>query len=372
MPIYKMRGKKDGLQQYRVRINFVDAFGTPRQIDRVAYGADNARQLEAKLQAEYRKGNGDALTVQALFDEYIAHKRNSVRETTLNKTERILRANVLPYVAKTKLNKLDMPKLINWKNNIAELSTAIKTKQNIYGEFRALLNYAVRMGYIPSNPLHRIGNFRDAYFKKPQDKRHYYTAEQFSAYKKAALRDAERTNMYDYYVFFCIAFYTGMRKGEIHALKWTDIDGNILHVRRSVAQKVKGKSIVETPPKNKSSYRDLQIPVPLSEILTEQLNRQKRDPGFSDNFRVCGAHKCLSDTALDNKNRQFAADAGLERIRIHDFRHSHASLLANEGINIQEISRRLGHSNVEITWNTYSHLYPREEERAVSVLNGIK
>ena len=93
MPIYKMRGKKDGLQQYRVRINFVDAFGTPRQIDRVAYGADNARQLEAKLQAEYRKGNGDALTVQALFDEYIAHKRNSVRETTLNKTERILRAN---------------------------------------------------------------------------------------------------------------------------------------------------------------------------------------------------------------------------------------------------------------------------------------
>ena len=307
MPIYKMRGKKDGLQQYRVRINFVDAFGTPRQIDRVAYGADNARQLEAKLQAEYRKGNGDALTVQALFDEYIAHKRNSVRETTLNKTERILRANVLPYVAKTKLNKLDMPKLINWKNNIAELPTAIKTKQNIYGEFRALLNYAVRMGYIPSNPLHRIGNFRDAYFEKPQDKMHYYTAEQFSAYKKAALRDAERTNMYDYYVFFCIAFYTGMRKGEIHALKWTDIDGNILHVRRSVAQKVKGKSIVETPPKNKSSYRDLQIPVPLLEILTEQLNRQKRDPGFSDNFRVCGAHKCLSDTALDNKNRQFAA-----------------------------------------------------------------
>ncbi|MGI5899954.1 MAG: tyrosine-type recombinase/integrase [Christensenellales bacterium] len=48
--------------------------------------------------------------------------------------------------------------------------------------------------------------------------------------------------------------------------------------------------------------------------------------------------------------------------------HSHASLLANEGINIQEIARRLGHSNIEITWNTYSHLYPREEERAVKVL----
>lgn len=51
---------------------------------------------------------------------------------------------------------------------------------------------------------------------------------------------------------------------------------------------------------------------------------------------------------------------------------AHAPLLANEGINIQEITRRLGHSKVEITWNTYSHLYPQEEERAVSILNKIR
>ena len=61
----------------------------------------------------------------------------------------------------------------------------------------------------------------------------------------------------------------------------------------------------------------------------------------------------------------------MKTIRIHDFRHTHASLLANEGINIQEIARRLGHSKIEITWNIYSHLYPREEERAVAVLDSI-
>lgn len=71
------------------------------------------------------------------------------------------------------------------------------------------------------------------------------------------------------------------------------------------------------------------------------------------------------------KNREYAKLAGVKRIRIHDFRHSHASLLANEGINIQEIARRLGHSKVEITWNIYSHLYPHEEERAVKILNKI-
>ena len=162
-----------------------------------------------------------------------------------------------------------------------------------------------------------------------------------------------------------------MRKGEINALKWSDIEGDIIHVRRSVAQKLKGGD-VETPPKNKSSYRDLQMPDPLIAILKEHKDRQKKVDGFNDGFRVCGGPQCLRDTSLDHKNRFFAEQAGLPRIRIHDFRHSHASLLANEGINIQEIARRLGHSKIEITWNTYSHLYPREEERAVSVLNKIK
>ena len=60
-----------------------------------------------------------------------------------------------------------------------------------------------------------------------------------------------------------------------------------------------------------------------------------------------------------------------KRIRVHDFRHSHVSILANEGINTQEIARRLGRAKVEITWNTYSHLYPREQEKAVDVLNKI-
>ena len=64
--------------------------------------------------------------------------------------------------------------------------------------------------------------------------------------------------------------------------------------------------------------------------------------------------------------------AGVKAIRVHDFRHSHASLLANEGINIQEIARRLGHAKISMTWDTYSHLYPREEERAVKILNNIK
>ena len=93
---------------------------------------------------------------------------------------------------------------------------------------------------------------------------------------------------------------------------------------------------------------------------------------YNEDWKVCGGIRCLRDTSIENKNKAFAEAAGLPHIRIHDFRHSHASLLCNEGINIQEIARRLGHSKIEMTWNTYSHLYPREEERAVQILNQIR
>ena len=66
-----------------------------------------------------------------------------------------------------------------------------------------------------------------------------------------------------------------------------------------------------------------------------------------------------------------AKAAGIKKITVHEFRHSHASLLCNAGINIKEIARRLGHADVNMTWKTYSHLYPAEEEKAIAVLNAI-
>jgi integrase len=234
-----------------------------------------------------------------------------------------------------------------------------------------MINYAVKVDHIKSNPLKKVGRFRDAYFTHEQEALHYYTTEQFRRYIAVAEKYKDESLIDNaFFVFFNIAYFTGMRKGEINALKWSDIEDNLIHVRRSIAQKTKG-GYQETPPKNKSSYRTLQMPQKLVLILTEHLMLQKRLKGFSSNLRVCGGHSTLSDTYIESKNKQFAEEAGLPHIRIHDFRHSHASLLVNNGINIQEVARRLGHSNVNITWQTYSHLYPREEERAVEVLNGV-
>lgn len=375
MPIYKSKLKKYGKQGYRVCINYTDANGVKRRVERAVYGATEAKQAEMELLAKYKAGTYSShMTLQGLYDVYMQAKKYDVRASSFDKSRRILEGKILPEIGHVRLDRLDAKTLQAWKNGIAETGIAVSTQRAIYAELRAMLNHAVKMEYLPRNPLTAVGNFKNHDITPPKDKLQYYTPEQFERYIAAARAAAEQEDTivsWGTYVFFCIAYCTGLRKGEINALKWTDIDGDILHVRRSITQKVKGERVLETPPKNKSSYRDIQMPLPLIEILKAHMDRQMRQGGWNDGCRVCGGEKCLSDTGIDLANRRYADAAGLPHIRIHDFRHSHASLLANEGINIQEIARRLGHAKIEMTWNTYAHLYPREEERAVAVINRI-
>lgn len=374
MPLYKTKVKKDGLQQYLVRVNYTDSFGKAHSLTRHAYGLAEAKQMEQDITREYcsEKPAVTRITVQQLYDEYILAKETEVRATSLVPIKNCLAKGTLPYLADKRLDKLTVPTLQSWKNDIAVINVSISTKQNYYAELRQMLNYAVKMGYIPKNNLTIVGNFKKDTQALPKEELHFYTPDQFKKFIAVAREQAEKKdtiNDWSYYVFFFIAYFTGARKGEIYALKWSDIKGHTLSISRSVNQKV-GR-IVETLPKNSSSIRTLQIPMSLEAVLNEQKERQMQDENFTEDYRICGGINCIRDSTVCNKGFDFADKAGLPHIRLHDFRHSHASLLASEGINIQEIARRLGHSNVEMTWNTYSHLYPHEEERAVSVLDKI-
>ena len=345
MPITKIDGKKkNGKQGYRVRVNYTDAYGKARQIERTAYGSEEAKEMEQQLRLQTKEVNSSAITLDALAERYYSNRKNEIRESSLANAKGIFRREISSYLGKFRIDKLSVQILEDWKNTINEKGFSITTRKNIYKTFRAILNYAVRIDLLAKNPLQFIS---------------------------AAYDDAQVTGDMRYYTFFSTLFYTGARKGEANALDWTDLDGDILHINKNVVQKLKGGDRV-TPPKNKSSDRTLQIPTPLMYVFELQKNWQKKNGIYSPHAKICGATNFLRDTSIENKNKQYALAAGLPKIRIHDFRHSHASLLANEGINIQEVARRLGHSKIEMTWNTYSHLYPREEERAVKVLDKVR
>lgn len=379
MPVNKderVTKKKNGLFRYRVRVNYIDANGVTQQIERLVWGKAEAEAVEQQLIAEYKDKRVTPLskmTVMELFERYKEYHAVETRKTSHETVMKGLRLWVLPYLKDHRVDKLKQADFAAWKVELDKKDISLRTKQNAYKSLCSMLNYAVKMEFIPKNYLSVLGNFKDtAVLEKPSEKIHYYTAEQFEQFISVAKSDCKTIVDWGYFVFFSIAFLTGARKGEINALKWSDIDGNILHIRRSITQKLKGGD-VETAPKNRSSIRDLQLPEPLVAVLNEHKERQREaaPKHFTEDFRICGGLIPLRDTSIDKRNRKYADMAGLPRIKIHDYRHSHVSLLANEGINIQEVARRLGHSNVQETWNTYCHLYPREEERAVEVLNRI-
>jgi len=373
-----MNGKKDGLQKYNVRINYISDDGKAKQLTRTAYGSEAAKDLERQLISEMKsKGENSVknLTVEQLFEKCAATKKFEVRESTLDKQKRNFNLYVMPKVGNIHIDKLNTSTLQDWKQSVEEKGLSLSTRKCAYSVFRAILNFAVKMEYLERNPLLKVGNFKSTTGIKKEMS--FYTAEQFTQFISTAKQlAAERQLKYrdlsewDYYVFFSIAFYTGLRKGEIHALKWSDIEDSILSVKRSITQKLKGEDR-ETAPKNSSSIRTLQIPKPLTAILKEHRKRQEQLERFTKEYRICGGERCLRDSTVQKRNIHYATVAGLDIIRIHDYRHSHVSVLANEGINIQEIARRLGHAKIEMTWNTYSHLYPREEERAVDILDKI-
>lgn len=361
--------KKDGKIKYRVRVNYTDSYGNNKQIERTAYGSEEAKQLERELSHSVKEETPTKkMTFGQLYEEYKKAKKHETRQSTQYTIETRLKNHVLPTFEDVRLDRMNIPSLQNWKQKLNDSNLSVGMKKSIYKNFSSILNFAVKMEYLPKNPLKSVGNFKD-----PLDiveEMDFYVPEEFKKFITAAREYANTSNTLLYwsvYVFFCIAFYTGMRRGEILALNWNDTQNGTINITKSFSVRY----LKITPPKNKSSIREIQIPDPLQAVLNEHYERCKNVPNFTDEYFVCGGIKPVSDPTLRYLNEYFAQQANVKRIRIHDFRHSHASLLANNGINIQEIAKRLGHADVSITLKTYSHLYPKESERALTVLNAV-
>lgn len=381
MPIYKITGeKKDGLQKYRVIVNYTDSDGIKRRVERRVYGKSAAERAEAELRKKAAETPEEPLTktarmtVDDLWSLYREEKKNDVRASTMAKKESVLKTHVLPVLGKTPLRELTRDKLSAWRSDLAKKPNKTNTKNGAYRDLRALLNFAAERGLLRESPMKYIPTFRDPYQETASAKLRYYTKDQYGRYiaeaqKWAAGRNDLRSK--GILIFFEIAYLTGMRKGEINALRWSDLEDGYIWVRRSLTQKLKGQKYVETPPKTPSSTRRLQLPKQLREDLDAHKKLQMTAPGWTEACFICGGPEPIPDTTLEKANEAFAKAAGLPRITIHEFRHSHASLLCNAGINIKEIARRLGHADVEMTLKTYSHLYPKEEERAVTILDNI-
>jgi integrase len=176
-----------------------------------------------------------------------------------------------------------------------------------------------------------------------------------------------------------LAVFTGMRRGEILALRWADVDlGNAtLSVRRSL-EETHRNGLRFKEPKSRSGIRQVDLPPLLVDALRRHRSEQAKlrlslGSAWKDHDLVC----CSPDggpMSPDNLSSSFpklVRRLGIPRIRFHDLRHTHASLLLRQGVHPKVVSERLGHSGVGLTLDTYSHLLPGLQREAAERLNSL-
>ena len=178
---------------------------------------------------------------------------------------------------------------------------------------------------------------------------------------------------FSFHLFFEILFYLGLRQGECQALTWKDIDleNGKIKITKTLTTKIKGQKWTISSPKTKNSIRTL----PLTKKLIEDLKKQKIEAmkfkDYSENWFVFGNSFPFPETTIQVKKNKYCKLANVKQIRVHDFRHSCASLLINKGATISLVSKYLGHSNISITLNTYTHMYKSELEDMTDILNKL-
>ncbi|MGA3674374.1 tyrosine-type recombinase/integrase [Lysinibacillus agricola] len=180
-----------------------------------------------------------------------------------------------------------------------------------------------------------------------------------------------------YRMIFLLAIYTGMRRGEILGLKWSDIDfeKKKITVKRSLAYTPK-KGYIFTKLKTKNAKREILITDMLIDELLKHLKRQQTwKQRFEKEYRDQDFVICTEKgTEQDPRNvlvmmKRLISIANVTSIRFHDLRHTHASILISEGVDIVKVAHRLGHSNPKITLETYAHLVPNQDNDVADIFH---
>lgn len=226
-----------------------------------------------------------------------------------------------------------------------------------------ILEYGIKYYNLPKNAAKIQGNFKLKRVQDSKEKENFYTYDEYN--KFIAYVPDDWTDVFNF------LYFTGCRVGEVLAITWNDYTGNTVIINKSLTVKTKEASYLIKSVKTKASEREIDLPDTLVDILNKRLKYEEMKDTFNKSWFIFGGLTPLSHTTLRRKADEAMAAAGLKHITIHGFRHSHASLLINGGMNIKLISERLGHASVTETLDTYTHMFPEQRTICVAYLNSL-
>ena len=300
------------------------------------------------------------MTFESFAQLYEKDMKPKLKLNTWLTKESIIQKKILPYFGKRKLSEITAKDVMDWQNAIRGLTDA-KGKpysptylKTVHNQLSALFNHAVRYYGLQVNPAAKAGNMG------VEERREmlFWTKEEYLKFA-----DAMMDKPLSYYAFEML-YWCGIREGELLAL--TPADFNFERKTVSITksyQRIDGRDVI-TDPKTPKSVRDIVMP---DFLVDEMQDYMKQLYGIGDNDRIFEVSKSYLHHEMDRG----AAAAGVKRIRIHDLRHSHISLLIDMGYSAVAIADRVGHESINITYN-YAHLFPSTQTDMASKLNSFR
>lgn len=296
----------------------------------------------------------------SLVELYLEDCGSRLKPTTLSNKEYVISLKILPYFRDMPVNTIDAAIIRKWQNELIAFRDADGNPYSqtylkaINNQLSAIFNFARKYYRLPENPLIICGSIG----KSQADSMQFWTLDEFRQFMPAI----ESKPMAK--LTFELLFWTGMRCGELLALTLEDFD---LEARRVSINKnfsrLGGKDLILTP-KTPKSKRVITLPLFLCDMVRDFADRQS---DYHPTDRLFPVTKAF----LDHEMRRGCHKSGVKKIRIHDLRHSHASLLIEQGFSPLLISERLGHDKVQTTLQIYSHLYPNKHELVADKLQEL-
>ena len=351
MPVYK---EEKGT--WRVLYRYTDWTGVRRQSQK--RGFKTKREAQAWEREQFNKGASNLdMTFASFVDLYREDKADRLKENTWEMKENVIQNKILPYFGKLKLSSITPQQIIAWQNELLRHKDE-KGKpyspvylKTVHNQLSALFNHAVRYYDLKENPCVKAGSMG----KKKNREMLFWTKEEYLKFA-----DVIMDQPLAFYAFEML-YWCGIREGELLALTPGDFDfqKGTVTINKSY-QRLKGRDVI-TSPKTEKSNRTITMP---AFLVAEMQNYLKMQYDMGDEDQMFPVSKYTLYRVMERGARA----AGVQRIRIHDLRHSHVSLLIDMGFSAIAIADRVGHESIDITYN-YAHLFPSKQQEMAVKLN---